>query len=84
MYLALLEVLSLVAIKVVDNAATVLTAIKVDGKRLVDASVTPGGGETVVTGPAMSGTGTFVSTNGTRLRCLLITVTTSGFLTTTA
>ena len=38
----------------------------INGQLLVDPSVTGGPvGETVVTGPAKSGTGTFVSTNGT-------------------
>ena len=42
-----------------------LKGVRLDGRILVDPSFTGGPvGETVVTGPAKSGTGTFVSTNG--------------------
>ena len=46
------------------SSASNLSAIEVGGKVLVDLSV-PGAGETIVTGPAKSGNGLFVSTNGT-------------------
>ena len=56
-----------------DSAVGWIYAIEIDGKILVD-----GSGETKVTGPAKSGTGTFVSTNGTKILSPSKTVMTSG------